>query len=107
LRVRRRYSRRLRLGTTDIAALLAQGRALKRPGFSALSRVNSFGVPRLGLIVPKRIFPRAVDRNRVKRVLRELFRGQQARLGSRDILIRVTAVEVEPAEVERYLVGSS
>ena len=107
MRVRSRYSRRLRLGTTDIAALLARGRALKRPGFSVLSRVNTFGVPRLGLIVPKRIFPRAVDRNRVKRVLRELFRHQQARLGSRDILIRVTAAEVAPAEVERYLVGSS
>jgi len=39
--------------------------------------------------VPKRVFPRAVDRNRVKRVLREWFR-KQAGLGGRDILIRVT-----------------
>jgi len=105
LSVRRRYSRRLRLGTTDIAALLA-GPALRHPGFSVLVRANPFGVPRLGLIVPKRVFPRAVDRNRMKRVLRELFRAMQARLGSRDILIRLSASKVELADVERCLVGS-
>jgi len=105
LSVRRRYSRRLRLGTTDIAALLA-GPALRRPGFSVLVRTNPFGVPRLGLIVPKRVFPRAVDRNRMKRVLRELFRARQAQLGSRDILIRLSATKVALDEVERCLVGS-
>ncbi|HVQ62292.1 MAG TPA: ribonuclease P protein component [Burkholderiales bacterium] len=103
---RRRYSRRQRLGTTDIAALLSGGGALRRPGFSVLLRANPFGVPRLGLIVPKRIFPRAVDRNRTKRVLRELFRAQQARLGSRDILIRVTATGLVLGEVEQCLVGA-
>ena len=69
-------------------------------------RANAFGIPRLGLIVPKRIFPRAVDRNRMKRVLRELFRARQARVGSRDILIRVTATKPALAEIEQCLVGS-
>ena len=101
--VRSRYSRRLRLGTTDIAALLASGRALRRPGFSVLLRANPIGVPRLGLIVPKRAFPRAVDRNRMKRVLRELFRARQSILGSRDILIRVNSGTLSLAEVERCL----
>jgi ribonuclease P protein component len=105
LSVRRRYSRRQRLGTTDIAALLSGGRALRCAGFSVLQRANPLGVPRLGLIVPKRVFPRAVDRNRVKRVLRELFRAQQANLGSRDILIRVSATTLSVAEVEQCLVG--
>jgi ribonuclease P protein component len=103
----RRYDRRQRLGTADIASLLSSGRALKRPGFSVLFRANLLGVPRLGLIVPKRIFPRAVDRNRMKRLLRELFRAQQSRLGSRDILIRLTAGTVALTEIERCLVGSS
>ena len=104
---RRRYPRRQRLGTADIASLLSGGRALKRPGFSVLFRANLLGVPRLGLIVPKRVFPRAVDRNRMKRLLRELFRAQQARLGSRDILIRLTGGTVVLGEVERCLTGSS
>jgi ribonuclease P protein component len=107
LSVRRRYNRRLRLGTTDIAALLSGGQALRRPGFSVFFRANTFGFARLGLIVPKRVFPRAVDRNRMKRVLRELFRTQQGRLGNRDILIRLNASEVALSEVERCIVGSS
>jgi ribonuclease P protein component len=86
--------------------MLAGGRPLRRPGFSLIFRPNAFGVPRLGLIVPKRVFPRAVDRNRMKRVLRELFRARQARLGSRDILIRVTATRPPLAEIEQYLLGS-
>jgi ribonuclease P protein component len=72
-----------------------------------LLKANALGVPRLGLIVPKRVFPRAVDRNRAKRVLREWFRSQQARLGSRDILIRVSARTVALVEVERCLAGTS
>ena len=95
----------MRLGTTDIAALLSGGGALRRPGFSVVVRANPVGVPRLGLIVPKRVFPRAVDRNRMKRVLRELFRTRQSRLGSRDILIRVTANKLALAEVEQCLTG--
>jgi ribonuclease P protein component len=105
LSVRRRYGRRSRLGTADIAALLANGRAVRRQGFSLVLRANAFGIPRLGLIVPKRVFPRAVDRNRMKRVLRELFRSRQALLGSRDILIRVTATKPALAEIEQCLVG--
>jgi len=70
-----------------------------------LLRTNPLGVPRLGLIVPKRVFPRAVDRNRMKRVLRELFRARQSRLGSRDILIRVNSGRLSLAEVEQCLVG--
>jgi ribonuclease P protein component len=71
-----------------------------------LLRANPLGVPRLGLIIPKRVLPRAVDRNRMKRVLRELFRAQQARLGSRDILIRLTASKIALGEVEQCLVES-
>ena len=97
----------MRLGSADIAALLASGRAIRRQGFSLVSRVNAFGVPRLGLIVPKRVFPRAVDRNRMKRVLREMFRARQDRVGSRDILIRVTATRPALPEIEQCLVGSA
>jgi ribonuclease P protein component len=87
---RRRYRKGQRLRTADIVALLAMGRAIRQPDFTVLSKANALGIPRLGLIVPKRILPRAVDRNRVKRMLREWFRYNQTQLGSRDILIRLT-----------------
>ena len=70
-------------------------------------KANTTGVCRLGLIVPKRVFPRAVDRNRAKRVLREWFRDHQIRLGSRDILIRLTARNVPLTELEHCLASAS
>lgn len=38
------------------------------------AKPNNINYPRLGLIVAKKIARRAVDRNRVKRLLREFFR---------------------------------
>lgn len=50
---------------------------------------NQLGRPRLGLIVGKKIAPAAVDRNYMRRVLREFFRKQQSKLDNVDIVIRV------------------
>jgi len=47
--------------------------------------------PRLGLVVPKKILARAVDRNRARRILREVFRLSQPLLGGLDVVIRVKA----------------
>ena len=38
------------------------------------AKPNTFGYSRLGLIVAKKVMRRAVDRNRIKRILREVFR---------------------------------
>jgi ribonuclease P protein component len=85
-----RYSRKQRLRGEDIEALLASGKGLRRAGVSVQTRTNALDCPRLGLIIPRRLVPRAVDRNRIKRVLREWFRRNRDRLGSRDILVRLT-----------------
>ena len=58
-------------------------------------RFNDVGFARLGLIVPKRVLERAVDRNRVRRVLREWFRRNQKRLGGQDLLIRAAACRAD------------
>ncbi len=56
-----------------------------------LARPNDLDHPRLGLVVAKRQVRRSVDRNRLKRVLRETFRQQQHALGSHDIVALVRA----------------
>lgn len=56
-----------------------------------LARPNGLDHPRLGLVVAKRQVRRSVDRNRLKRVLRETFRQQQHALGSHDIVALVRA----------------
>ena len=54
------------------------------------ARDNELEKARLGLIVGKRMLPRAVDRNRAKRVIRESFR-QVGGLPAMDIVVRVAA----------------
>ena len=42
---------------------------------------------RLGLAVSRKVSKRAVDRNRIKRVVRESFRTQRDRLPAQDVLV--------------------
>jgi ribonuclease P protein component len=46
------------------------------------------GAARLGLLISRRHAPRAVERNRIKRCIREAFRLEQERLGPIDVLVR-------------------
>ncbi len=57
-----------------------------------LAGPNKLGWARLGLIVSKRILPRAVDRNRVKRQIREAFRLVQHELGGLDTIVRLVGL---------------
>jgi ribonuclease P protein component len=50
---------------------------------------NSLGFPRLALVVPKRLVPRAATRNRIRRLIREAFRLQQRGLGGSDCVVRL------------------
>lgn len=51
---------------------------------------------RLGVVVSKRVIPRAVMRNFCKRLAREVFRTERAALGGMDIVVRSRAI-VTPA----------
>ncbi|WP_305074188.1 ribonuclease P protein component [Propionivibrio sp.] len=44
---------------------------------------------RLGLVVAKRFLRRSVDRNLVRRLVREVFRKQHADLPARDLIVRL------------------
>lgn len=49
------------------------------------------GSARLGLVVGKKLLKRAVDRNRVKRVIRDQFRRLRAELPAVDLVVRLAA----------------
>ena len=53
--------------------------------FRVLSLASSR--PRLGLAIAKRLMPRAVDRNRTRRLIRESFRAHQTKLPNRDYVV--------------------
>jgi len=58
---------------------------------------------RLGLVVSKKQLKRAVDRNRVKRVVREQFRLRLAGLPALDLVVRLA---VKPAPLDGKLLAA-
>lgn len=57
---------------------------------------------RLGLIVGKKAVPKAHDRNRLKRIVREHFRGARYGLGSVDVVVRLNG-PIANGELHRRL----
>jgi ribonuclease P protein component len=57
--------------------------------FLFLARKNGFNLARLGLAVPKKHINTAVERNRLKRIIRESFRRKQTNLKGNDIVVVV------------------
>ncbi len=47
---------------------------------------------RLGVVIPNRVCPRAVDRNRIRRVIRETIRKEIGNKGNLDIVVRVRSL---------------
>ena len=67
--------------------MLARGRATSG-GSLQLHSLPGTDAPRLGVIAGRHAWPRAVDRNRFRRLVRETFRLLQHRLQPRDYLVR-------------------
>jgi len=75
---------------------------IKAPGptLILLARPNSLTYPRLGLAITKKAHKRAVERNRIRRIIRESFRSHQERLPGLDI-VAVSRKGGREQEVER------
>lgn len=55
--------------------------------FLFLARMNQLDRPRLGLVIAKKHIRHAVDRNRMKRLIRETFRAKQQQLAGIDVIV--------------------
>ena len=53
---------------------------------------------RLGLVVGKKLLKRSVDRNRLKRIIREQFRCQRASLPACDFVVRLAVKPGRPLD---------
>jgi ribonuclease P protein component len=71
----------------DFAALRHVSGRLGGRCFSVRYRLNELGHARLGLAISKRVSKRAVERNRIKRLLRESFRRVRAQLPPIDLMV--------------------
>ena len=79
-------SRRLVDGNR-FSAIFEYRKRLHGTNFSAHVAPNDLGFARIGLAVSKRVSKKAVERNRIKRLIRESFRHHQERLGEIDYIV--------------------
>lgn len=90
--VRQGFSRALRLtNAREFNRVFRAATVRERAGTLRMSAVaNRMHTARIGLVVGKRALPRAHERNRAKRVIREYFRRCHDDLPAMDIVIQVT-----------------
>jgi ribonuclease P protein component len=55
--------------------------------YTILARPNQLSGPRLGVIVSKKNIPKAVGRNRLKRIVRESFRINKQNISAYDVVV--------------------
>ncbi|MGH8144289.1 MAG: ribonuclease P protein component [Steroidobacteraceae bacterium] len=75
--------------SSEFKRLYASGQRFGNTCFTAVVLANGAGTPRLGLSVAARLLRRAVERNRVRRLIRESFRIHQHRLPPVDIVVGI------------------
>lgn len=73
---------------TEFRAVLAAEFRLTGKCFVARALPNTYAGARLGLVVSRKAAPRAMDRNRGKRLVRAAFRMARSRLPSVDIVFQ-------------------
>ncbi|MHB1084723.1 MAG: ribonuclease P protein component [Thiobacillus sp.] len=86
----------------DFDRVFADNQRARTDYVLVMARPNQAGFPRLGMIVAKRLLGRAVDRNRVKRCVRESFRLVMPELPACDFVVRLIAKPV-PGDEARDL----
>ena len=105
-----RFPPRARIRSTkDILALLRQGRPIRTGALDLYLLENRLGRPRVGVVVPKHGH-RNVERNRLKRRIREIVRRgwlsrQWSEGSSSDLLVRArpSAYDLSGAELTATL----
>lgn len=86
--IKKRFNDQLRLKrASEYQAVFKTGKKLTSPYFSIINKDNQLSDSRLGIIVSKKSVRKAVDRNRIKRIIRESFRLNYQFLPKLDIVI--------------------
>ncbi len=82
------FPRKYRLITAnDYRKVFSKAQKVSTPEFLFLYSTNEKADSRLGLAIAKKQFPHAVDRNRIKRLVRESFRETRPAIESTDIVV--------------------
>jgi ribonuclease P protein component len=93
--------------TDDFSSVFSFRKAIRSTNFLLHYRPRGgerIDSARLGLVIAKRHLRRSVDRNLVKRLVREVFRTQRSELPSCDLIVRLAVKPNLPIE-RRALAG--
>ena len=92
------FSRGLRLvNGKQFNAVFDHKRRLHGAHFNIHVAPNELGHARIGLAVSRRVSKKAVERNRLKRIIRDSFRRCQHQLGAVDYVVIVKVGAAKPA----------
>ncbi len=75
--------------TKDVLAVFARGRAFFNPYFSLKILKNKTGKPRFTIVVSTKVSKKAVVRNRLKRIIRELIKKNMASFSEADFVFTI------------------
>lgn len=97
-----------RLGQAGVLAVLKRGKRLNRVDFELrflISSANSAGCDsKIAISVPKRLLNSSVARNRIKRLVRETFRGHRAATAPLHMLVNYKSrIDARVATARRSL----
>jgi ribonuclease P protein component len=76
----------------DFALVLGSAQRAQTKHFRVYVKAASQPRARLGIVVSKRIVRHAVARNRIKRLIREVYRREQSSIAPMDIVVLARAV---------------
>ncbi len=105
--MRARFPRSARLtAASDFDAAFKSGKRINDPLFGLHWRPDAAVPARLGLAVSRKVDPRAVGRNRIKRALRERFRILRTDLAGGDYVFvaRPAASRASPADLSEAMI---
>lgn len=100
------FTRDLRLTKAEhFSRVFAGSRRFSNRYITVLACLNNLEHPRLGFAISKKCAKRAVDRNRLKRIIREAFRHSTATLPTVDMVVmcRPTMLELDNAAVRKQI----
>jgi len=83
------------LSPSQFSRVLNNRCRLGNESFTVYALGNECDHPRLGLVVGKKAARKAVDRNRIKRITREVFRNQAAGYANLDVVVIAKAAATE------------
>lgn len=94
-------------GTGAFEAVFRHGRRCSGEFLDVIAMPAQHECGRVGYVIGRRALPRAVDRNRVRRMLRETLRGQRPAIERFDLVLRLrrAALRAELPRVRAEVLG--